>query len=109
VVRESGTRFEPARTGFLTLVPPSSGKIQLHLLRLIEIIVNHDRHRDLIRQGQSDGEVDIDEEWLKYLDLGLAGAKPAVQSDRACRQPPGGDRVSERELQIRPALVIGDQ
>ena len=91
------------------LEPAALLYLQLHRLRLVQIVVNGNRHAHLIVLGQGHGEIDVHKEILKDTNAGGRRAQFAGPRHRAHRQPPRGDGISQRHLELGPAVIVRDQ
>ena len=97
--------------GFIVnkLEPVAWRHFQRNRLRFVQIVENSDRNGNLIILRQLDGHLNIDKEILKDRDSLLKRSQSAVACDRAAGQPPGGNRIGQRNAQLCLAGFVSHQ
>src|SRR6266849_5283998 len=79
---------------------------QVYSLRMIEIVADNYRQRNLVALGENSRRIVFDKERLKRLDLFLDGSELSVFSRTDHRHLPRPDVDGELEFQLRASLLF---
>ena len=91
------------------LEPAGRSYLQPDLLGLVQVVVDADRHLDLVPLGEEAGQIRFDKEILEHAQARFAAAQVAVLVRSHDADPPGGDGVRDGHLDFGATLPVGRQ